>query len=128
MGNETESAGDVFGRRVREERLRLGWRLSDLAARAAEHGLDRHLTYFAKVERGQMEPRLGEAVMTAATLGLPLTALLVPDAGQIADRAAELTRQALEAAETSSRSMELAAQLLNEAQALSRSTYQPGKE
>ena len=126
MGNETAPVPVVFGERLREERLRRRWRLSDLASRCAGRGLELHLTAYAKMEKGEREPRLSEAVTIADVLGMPLSALLIAGAGDVAARAGELARQALEAAGESTRQMVLAAQLLTESQALARGPFDAG--
>lgn len=120
MGNDAVTPGAVFGRRMRQERERLGWRLRDLAGAVTELGIQLHPSAYAKMETGLREPDLTEAVTIAAALGQPLTAMLAAEAGEIAARAEDLTRQAVAEAEQAGESMIRAARLLNEAQALAR--------
>jgi transcriptional regulator with XRE-family HTH domain len=117
MGNEGEPDAAVFGRRVREERQRKGWRLEDLAAAVSKQGVRRHLTAYSKLEGGEREPRLAEALAIAAALELPLGALVIDDGGTEAE--AERLRAASEAASReSSEALRRSIMLGNEAQRL----------
>ena len=116
MGND-EPPAVLFGRRVREERLKRDWRLADLAAAAAEHGLTRHLTLLSKVENGAQEPKLGEAVAIAAAFGLPLGALLTASSG-IGAEVERLNAEAAALAAQSDESLRRAVMLRNQAQLL----------
>jgi len=125
VGYEGDTPGAVFGRRLRQERERLGWRLKDLADAVAGKGIRLHPSAYAKMETGLREPDLTEAVTIAQALGQPLGAMLIAGAG---DRAAEveaLTRQATAAAESAGESTILAARLLNEALDLAEALDRP---
>jgi transcriptional regulator with XRE-family HTH domain len=110
VGNDS----DVFGRRVREERQRRGWRLADLADAVAARGVTLHLTAYAKTESGEREPRLSEALAIAAALEVPLGALLT-EAGELDDRIAELRAKAARLSQESDDALTRAVQFRNEA-------------
>jgi transcriptional regulator with XRE-family HTH domain len=111
VGNEVSA---VFGRRVREERLRRGWRLTDLAAAVAAQGVSLHLTAYAKTEAGEREPRIGEAAAIAAALGVPLGALLI-DSSALEAEVERLRKAAVAASDESDDALRRAVQLRNEA-------------
>jgi len=115
VGYEGGTPGAVFGRRLRQERERLGWRLKDLADAVAGKGIRLHPSAYAKMETGLREPDLTEAVTIAEAIGQPLSAMLIADAGDRATAVEELTRQATAAAESAGESTILAARLLNAA-------------
>jgi transcriptional regulator with XRE-family HTH domain len=111
MGN---GAAAVFGRRVREERVRRGWRLADLAAAVAGHGVTLHLTAYAKTETGEREPRIGEAMAIAAALEIPLGALLI-DSSALEAEVERLRKASVAAGEESDNALRRAVQYRNEA-------------
>lgn len=69
----------IFGRRLRRERVKRGWRQEDLAVWAAGHGAVMHSSAIAKIEAGTRMVRLDHAVALAAALGVPLSRLLSDD-------------------------------------------------
>jgi transcriptional regulator with XRE-family HTH domain len=109
----------VFGRRMKAERFRLGWRLEDLAARTAEHGLGLHPSAYSKIEAGQRLVRLGEAVAISRTLGIPLHFML--SESTVTEAEAELEDIKARLAQASAESdaqLQQAAWLWNEARLL----------
>lgn len=115
MGNGVSPAVAAFGARVREERMRKGWRLEDLAAAVAELGVQHHLTAYSKLEAGERDPKLGEALAIAAAFGLPVGALM----GSASELWAEVDRLragANEAGRESDEALRRAVLLGNEAQ------------
>lgn len=104
MGNRNvTNVEDVFGVRLREERLRRGWSQGEVAARLADEGVVLHWSAVAKMEaRDATRPRairLQEAAAVAKVLGLDLADMLKePDpsarALAAANRAQEAQREA----------------------------------
>lgn len=89
-------SGDLFARRLRQERVRLGISQAELARRMAGLlGENVESTRITRIEQGTRAVRLDEAVAAAESLGVPLIALLSEDAAreneaQIQERLAEL--------------------------------------
>ena len=97
VGNPGETAEQRFGRRVRQERQRHGWRQEDLAIQAAGEGLTLHATAYSKIESGQRIIRLGEAAILAAVFGRTVDYMLASTdlsviARELEETQAELTQ------------------------------------
>jgi transcriptional regulator with XRE-family HTH domain len=116
---DAQDAERRFGVRVRQERLRRGWRQEDLAIRVAAEGVSLHFTAFTKIEAGHKRVRLIEAVAIAAALDVPLTFLL--SSGNPSETARELEQVRGEFAKVQAESddaLARAAALWNRAQEL----------
>lgn len=116
---DAQDAERRFGVRVRQERLRRGWRQEDLAVHVAGQGVPLHFTAFTKIEAGQKRVRLTEAAAIAAAFGVPLTFLL--SSGTPSETAKELEQARTELAEAqaaSDDSLARAAALWNRVQEL----------
>jgi transcriptional regulator with XRE-family HTH domain len=109
----------IFGRRLKAERLRRGWRLEDLATWASEHGLNVHPSAYSKIEAGQRAVRLREAVAIAQALGIPLGFMLAEDdPTETERRLAQVKAELAEASDRSDAELQRAALLWNEARLL----------
>jgi transcriptional regulator with XRE-family HTH domain len=85
------SAERIFGRRMKRERIRRGWRQEDLAAAVAECGVTLHLSTYAKIEGGSRTITLNEAMVIAGALAVPLHRMLSDDdVSELARRVDEL--------------------------------------
>jgi transcriptional regulator with XRE-family HTH domain len=116
---DAQDAERRFGVRVRQERLRRGWRQEDLAIRVAGEGVSLHFTAFTKIEAGQKRVRLTEAVAIAAALGVPLTYLLTTgDPSETARELEQVRAEFREASAESDDALARAAALWNRAQEL----------
>jgi transcriptional regulator with XRE-family HTH domain len=78
-GETEESPERIFGRRVRRERMRRGWRQEDLAAAVADGGISLHPSAYAKIEGGTRTVTLNEAVAITVALDLPVSWMLSGD-------------------------------------------------
>ena len=75
--------GDLFARRLRQERVRLGLSQAELARRMARLlGENVESTRITRIEQQTRAVRLDEAVAAAESLGVPLIALLSDDAAR----------------------------------------------
>jgi transcriptional regulator with XRE-family HTH domain len=76
----------IFGRRVREERARLGLSQQALVDRLAEYGLSMDRSTLVKLEKGDdkeiASPPLDRVLAFAASLRVPPLALLMPAASE----------------------------------------------
>jgi transcriptional regulator with XRE-family HTH domain len=71
------TTGDRFRHMARAERERRKWSQADVARKLTERGIDKiHHTTVAKVESGEREVKLDEAVAIADLFGLPLDVML----------------------------------------------------
>lgn len=104
----------IFGRRMKEERERRGWKQADLADRLTKAGVPVIASAISKSEAGHRLVRLSEAVAIAAALGLPLSALLTDTSGR-EDRIAELRAEAARLSEESDDALRRAVYFRNEA-------------
>jgi transcriptional regulator with XRE-family HTH domain len=73
-----ERADSYFGKRVREERSRLGWSQEELAKRLTDNGIPIYNSTVAKIEneRKPRAVRLGEAAALADLFGVTLDSML----------------------------------------------------
>lgn len=67
---------DRFGENVREFRQEVGLTRADLLRRLEEGGFPMHMTTLRRIEGGEKEPRLGEAIAIAHALGVDVKALI----------------------------------------------------
>jgi transcriptional regulator with XRE-family HTH domain len=102
----------IFARRMRQERVRRGWRQEDLANAMAARGLKVHPSAIARSERESDSRmiRLDEAVLVAAIFDLSLSQMITPEEtdpaielGQLGEALARLHHERM------SRSQQLAA-------------------
>jgi transcriptional regulator with XRE-family HTH domain len=85
-GETEESPERIFGRRVRRERMRRGWRQEDLAATVAESGISLHPSAYAKIEGGTRTVTLNEAVAITIALELPVSWMLSDDTADLEEQ------------------------------------------
>ncbi|MCX5103412.1 MULTISPECIES: helix-turn-helix domain-containing protein [unclassified Streptomyces] len=89
--------GDLFARRLRKERERLGVSQAELARRMAElFGANVDSTAITRIELQTRSVRLDEAVIAATALGIPLGTLLSDDYAR--ENEAEIQKQLAELA------------------------------
>lgn len=79
--NEPPLVGEVFARRLREARNARRWTQQDLVGRLAELDAAMDRTVLARIEKGQRDVRLEEAVALAAALDVALVNLILPIEG-----------------------------------------------
>jgi len=75
-GTVAEMVEETFGQSVRERREQLGLSQRALAEMLGVHHLKLDPTAITRIEKGQRAVRLGEAVMIASALKVPLNYLL----------------------------------------------------
>jgi transcriptional regulator with XRE-family HTH domain len=85
-GEAEENPERIFGRRVRRERMRRGWRQEDLAAAVAESGISLHPSAYAKIEGGTRTVTLNEAVAITVALDLPVSWMLSDDVADLEEQ------------------------------------------
>jgi transcriptional regulator with XRE-family HTH domain len=72
-----QPAMDEFRKTLKAARLGKGWTQADVAKRLSDKGIDHiHTTTVAKVEAGERELKLDEALALADLFGLPLDSML----------------------------------------------------
>lgn len=64
------SAEETFAKRMRQQRMRLGWSQAALASALRAHGISLHFSAIAKMEAGTRVIRLNEAVAISGALGV----------------------------------------------------------
>lgn len=70
------SENQAFGENVRREREQRGWSRLELQRRLEEKGAPFHATTLRRIETGEQEPRLSEAMALAEVLEVPLIHLI----------------------------------------------------
>ena len=92
-----DSIAKVFARRLRQERVSRGLSQTEFASRLAERlGVATYPTTITKIEKGEREIKLGEAIAIAEILDLPLSAL-TDDKSSFDDEIASLHQELDEA-------------------------------
>jgi transcriptional regulator with XRE-family HTH domain len=76
-----DNPGELFGRRLREEREQRGWTQAELAERS---GTGLHPTAVTRIERSERGVSLNEALAFAAALGVSL-----PELTNVAERSVD---------------------------------------
>ncbi|PZP01462.1 MAG: hypothetical protein DI609_04045 [Corynebacterium urealyticum] len=66
---------ESFGENVQAVREKLGWSRAEFQRRLEENGLAIHTTALRRIEMGEQEPRLGEAIIFSQTLCVPVETL-----------------------------------------------------
>ncbi|WP_164546404.1 helix-turn-helix domain-containing protein [Corynebacterium hylobatis] len=76
--SNNEHMGDMqsFGDNVRVEREKNGWSRLELQRRLEKSGATFHATTLRRIETGEQEPRLSEALALASALDVPLVQLI----------------------------------------------------
>jgi transcriptional regulator with XRE-family HTH domain len=88
-----DNPGELFGRRLREEREQRGWTQAELAGRS---GTGLHPTAVTRIERGERGVSLNEALAFAAALGVSLGELTNVAARSVEARVRELAERVAE--------------------------------
>lgn len=92
--------GDLFARRLRQERERLGLSQAELARRmSAKLGNNVESTAITRIEQQTRAVRLDEAVIAAECLGVPLLVLLTEDFARVNEEEIQTQLAELAAAE-----------------------------
>lgn len=76
-----EEISRVFGQRTKAARLEAGLTQAQLQDQLASRGIKIDSSGLTRIEAGQREPRLSEALALADILGFGLTNLVTPNAG-----------------------------------------------
>jgi transcriptional regulator with XRE-family HTH domain len=73
---------EIFYKRLRQERERRGWSQAELSRRVTALGCELKKDVMSKIESGDREVKLVEAVALAATLNVPLPVLLFENSSE----------------------------------------------